>query len=87
MCNMFLMVIDLNFFLSRTGLEANICGDAKPKGIFVLDKERYLQVRYVAKRNQYIEGAFSIIITSYTEGNLLIMHHPSMSHVTIYFDC
>ncbi|XP_060586295.1 uncharacterized protein LOC132742032 [Ruditapes philippinarum] len=49
------------------GLEANICGDAKPKGIFVLDKERYLQVRYVAKRNQYIEGAFSIIITSYTE--------------------
>ncbi|XP_045193344.2 uncharacterized protein LOC123549377 isoform X2 [Mercenaria mercenaria] len=63
----------LQFFQSTTnatrvkGLEDDICGDQKPEGVFTLGQERNLRIGYVARRSQYVEGVFSIIITAYAD--------------------
>ncbi|XP_045161510.2 uncharacterized protein LOC123526432 isoform X2 [Mercenaria mercenaria] len=49
-----------------TGLEHDVCGPNKPKGVFTVDT-RFLQIKYIPRKSQQILDVFSVIITAFRE--------------------
>ncbi|XP_053379436.1 uncharacterized protein LOC128548493 [Mercenaria mercenaria] len=60
--------IGQNTGIRVSGLERDVCGKDKPRGVFTVE-ERYFRIKYVPKRSQYISDIFSIIITTYEDSS------------------